>query len=98
MEDPSVEEKKRKAIHGRIPTEMTHDPAALARELRWRCQRALGEDSEDEAERTQASVFVEKPKATRKRKLGNGIVDPSMNETRLIVFGKAARTRNTVLE
>jgi len=98
MEDPSVEEKQRKAIHGRIPTEMNHDPAALARELRWRCQRALGEDSEDEADRTQVSVPVEKPKITRRRKLGNGVVDPSMNEKRLIVFGEAARKRNGVSE
>jgi hypothetical protein len=98
MEDPSVEEKQRKAIHSRIPTEMTHDPAALARELRWRCQRALGEDSEDEAERTQDSIPVEKPKTTRKRKLGNGVADPSMNEKRLIVFGEAARKRNGVPE
>jgi hypothetical protein len=98
MEDPAVEEKKRKAIHSRIPTEMMHDPAALARELRWRCRRALGEDSEDEAERKKAETPMEKPKIARKRKMDSGASHPLASEKQLIVFGKSAKKRDAVSE
>jgi hypothetical protein len=98
MENPEVDDKQRKAIHGRIPSDMTQDPAALARELRWRCERALGEDSEDESDLVRPSVAVEKPKATRRRKQDDYLNESLTEDKRLIVFGRPTKKKNAKLE
>ena len=41
LDDPNAEEKRRKLIHDRIPSEVVRDPSGLARELLWRVQREL---------------------------------------------------------
>ena len=98
MEDPTADEKKRRAVHSGIPSEMTRDPAALARELRWRCKRALGEESEDEAEKTRLTAVPEKARMTNKRKLKNGHGELQAAGKQLIVFGRSAKTKNAAHE
>lgn len=46
MEDASAEDKARRLIWNRIPSEI-HDSAALAHELLWRVERELPEGWED---------------------------------------------------
>lgn len=54
MEDANTEDKKRKAIHSRIPPELLTaqalvGPVGVARELKWRCEKALNIESPDRA-------------------------------------------------
>jgi hypothetical protein len=98
MEDSTADDKQRRAVHGGIPTEMTQDPADLARELRWRCKRALGEDSEDEVEKARSAVVPEKPRMTKRRKLENGRAGSQAVDKQLIVFGPGAKTKNAANE
>ena len=41
MEDPDAEDKRRKLIYDRVPSETVKDPSGLARELLWRAQREV---------------------------------------------------------
>ncbi len=92
MENPSIEDKRRKAIHDKIPGDRIKDPSALARELRWRAKRASGMDSEGEEEiqkQAKDSAYV-----VRKRKAGRGVSFEMDERQPSVVFAKAARTRH----
>jgi len=45
LEDPESEDKRRKAVYDKIPSDVIRDPAGLAKELEWRVQRELPKDS-----------------------------------------------------
>jgi len=98
MEDLSADEKIRKSINAGIPSEMTQDPAALARELRWRCKQALGEGSDDEADKPPMTIAADARRVTRKRKLENGRAGSQVEDKQLVLFGPRAKTRNTANE
>ncbi|WVQ95175.1 hypothetical protein IAU59_002269 [Kwoniella sp. CBS 9459] len=44
LHNPEKEDKSKKLVYDRIPHETVRDPEGLARELKWRVRRELGED------------------------------------------------------
>lgn len=90
MENATTEEKKRKWIYDRIPHDRVQDPAALARELKWRVQAALGPDEEEEEE-VAMHTSSGSGRASKKRKLTAGVEE---KQKRSIVFASPARTKN----
>jgi F-box/leucine-rich repeat protein 10/11 len=89
MENPNIEDKRRKAIHEKIPSDRIKDPSALARELRWRVKRAAGVDSEDEGDHQNVALS-----AGKKRKAGRGVTFELEERQPSVVFADTARTRH----
>lgn len=99
--ETTLDDKQRRTVQAGFPAEMTQDPAALARELRWRCKRALGEESDDEEEMRAATMSAqEKAKVTKKRKMEDGRTGSQAKEKdrEVIVFGPRAKTKNATRE
>ncbi len=85
----NIDDKARKAIHDRIPSDVVKDAAGLARELRWRVKSMAGQDSEDEA--TQP---IPEGKRGKKRKVDE---TTSISAAPAIVFAPRAKTRRNVM-
>lgn len=92
MENPTIEDKRRKAIHDKIPGDKIKDPSALARELRWRVKRASGVDSEGEEEVMRQAK--DSAHAGIKRKAGRGVSFEMDERQPSVVFAETARTRH----
>ncbi|WVF67599.1 hypothetical protein IAT40_002357 [Kwoniella sp. CBS 6097] len=64
LHNPEKEDKSKKLVYDRIPHEIVRDPEGLARELKWRVRRELGEDidamdsSTGKSERTVEKTLV----------------------------------------
>lgn len=75
MEDASLEPKKRKLVHDRVPAEMVKDPSALGRELLWRIKRELPKSKETEKKPIEGSHSAAaepvKPKTVSHKKRPN---------------------------
>ena len=67
LEDPAADEKRRKAVYDKIPSDVVCDPAGLAKELEWRVERDLPKDIVEE----EATLETEKL-SNGKRKLLTG--------------------------
>lgn len=73
MEDSATEDKQRRLIWNRIPSEISN-PAALALELQWRAERELPGGWEDEDE---VKVKPEKAEKKGRKKATNGVSAPA---------------------
>lgn len=49
IENESISEDERSKVHGRVPSDLVKDPSGLARELKWRVERELGENPDTSA-------------------------------------------------
>ncbi len=76
MEDPDEEDRRRKAIYDKIPSETVRDAAGLAKELEWRVERELpsGYDGEEAVAEGEGLVNVKRKASAAAKKKAKGLI------------------------
>jgi F-box/leucine-rich repeat protein 10/11 len=69
LEDETIAEEERNKVYNRIPSDVVKDPSGLARELKWRVEKELGESGA--ADRAGEGVFVKTEKEQTVEKAGS---------------------------
>jgi F-box/leucine-rich repeat protein 10/11 len=69
LEDGTIAEEERNKVYNRIPSDVVKDPSGLARELKWRVEKELGESGS--ADREGEGVFVEREQGQAMEKAGS---------------------------